>query len=273
MSDPPSAGVRDWDAATYDRVSGPQVEWGAEVLDRLPLEGDEAVLDAGCGSGRVTKLLLERLPRGRVIAVDSAPSMVEEARAALAGERAEVLAADLTELSVEAPVDVVFSTAVFHWIADHDLLFSRLHDALRPGGRLVAQCGGAGNVRRFHVLARAVGEQPPFAEHLSGWEGPWHFASPEDTGAALARTGFTEIECWLEPREVIPPEPREFIRTVCLGHHLDALPEGLRDPYLDKVAEAMGEPQEWGSVGLNIDARRPGPSLDYVRLNMAARRP
>ncbi|MBA2343455.1 MAG: methyltransferase domain-containing protein [Thermoleophilaceae bacterium] len=273
MSERPSAGVRDWDAETYDRVSAPQVEWGAEVLARLELEGDETVLDAGCGSGRVTRLLLERLPRGRVIAVDSAPSMVEEARTALAGERAEVFACDLTELSLDEPVDVVFSTAVFHWIADHDRLFSRIHEALRPGGRLVAQCGGAGNVRRFHELARGVGEEPPFAEHLAGWAGPWHFASPEDTSASLEGAGFTEIECWLEPREVTPAEPREFIRTVCLGHHLDALPEELRDPYLDRVIAAMDGPSEWGSVGLNIDARRPGPSLDYVRLNMAAKRP
>jgi len=75
--------TRDWDAATYDRVSAPQVEWARAVLERLPLEGHETVLDAGCGSGRVTQMLLERLPRGHVIAVDSAPSMVEHARAAL----------------------------------------------------------------------------------------------------------------------------------------------------------------------------------------------
>jgi trans-aconitate 2-methyltransferase len=98
--------TRDWDAATYDRVSGPQVAMAARVLDRLPLDGDETVLDAGCGSGRVTEMLLERLPFGHVIAVDEAPSMVEHARSRL-GDRATVLRASLTELELDEPVDAV----------------------------------------------------------------------------------------------------------------------------------------------------------------------
>jgi trans-aconitate methyltransferase len=171
-------GPRDWDAATYDRVSDPQVEWALEVLDRLPLRGDETVLDAGCGSGRVTRLLLERLPRGRVVAVDAAPAMVEQARAAL-GDRATVLLADLAELELDEPVDAVFSNAVFHWVADHERLFTRLHAALRPGGRLVAQCGGEGNVERFLAVARAVAEEPPFADYLAA--GPARGASRRRT--------------------------------------------------------------------------------------------
>ncbi|CAN5514465.1 hypothetical protein BH18ACT1_BH18ACT1_10740 [soil metagenome] len=67
---------RDWDAPAYERVSSPQEDWARTVLDRLPLRGDETVLDAGCGSGRVTRLLLERLPDGHVVGVDAAPSMI-----------------------------------------------------------------------------------------------------------------------------------------------------------------------------------------------------
>ncbi len=65
-----NSSAREWDAETYDAVSDPQFNWGMEVLDRLELRGDEAVLDAGCGSGRVTAELARRLPRGRLIAVD-----------------------------------------------------------------------------------------------------------------------------------------------------------------------------------------------------------
>src|SRR5919112_3663615 len=136
---------RDWDAATYERLSAPIAAMGVDVLDRLELEGDETVLDAGCGTGKVTRELHRRLPRGHVIAVDAAPSMVEQARAALP-EDVEVRQADLLELALERPVDAVLSTATFHWIGDHDRLFAVLHAALRPGGRLVAQCGAAGNV-------------------------------------------------------------------------------------------------------------------------------
>ena len=131
---------RDWDASTYHRVSTSHVEWANILLDRLDLRGDETVLDAGCGSGKVTQMLLERVPRGHVLAVDQAPSMAEHARQALDG-RATVLQADLTELELAEAVDVVFSRAVFHSIADHDALFARLFAALRPGCRLVALYG------------------------------------------------------------------------------------------------------------------------------------
>ena len=247
--------TRDWDAATYDRVSAPQVEWAERVLERLPLRGDETVLDAGCGSGRVTRLLLERLPRGRVVAVDSAPSMVEHAREALDPHRATVFRANLTELVLDEPVDAAFSNAVFHWIGDHYALFARLHEALRPGGRLVAQCGGQGNVERFHEAAKAVALEEPYAEHLAGWRGPWNFAAAEETAERLERVGFAEVETWLEPYPVAPPDPTGYLRTVCLGYHLQQLPEDLRVPYVEAVRERCGTELDY--VRLNIDAVRP----------------
>jgi trans-aconitate 2-methyltransferase len=245
--------TRDWDAAAYDRVSTPHVEWANVLLDRLDLIGDETVLDAGCGSGKVTLMLLERLPRGNVIAVDQAPSMVEHAREALDGQ-ATVLQADLTELQLEEPVDIVFSSAVFHWIADHDRLFARLFRALRAGGRLVAQCGGEGNVEHFHEAARAVGRTAPYADYLAGWTGPWNFAHPLETAGRLEGAGFSEVETWLEPYPVSPDDPEDYLRTVCLGYHLEQLPEELHACYVRAVLE------------------RAGGDLDYVRLNIVARK-
>jgi trans-aconitate 2-methyltransferase len=261
------ASPRDWDAVAYDRLSDPQVEMARAVLDRLPLRGDEVVLDAGCGAGRVTALLVERLDaaaaaqpegdrRGRVIAVDAAPSMVDRARAAL-GQRATVLQADLLDLRLPEPVDAVFSNAVFHWVLDHDRLFERLLAALRPGGRLVAQCGGEGNIGELRATARAVAAEPPFASHFAGWEDPWHYASPECTRERLERAGFDEVETWLEPWPVRVPEPLEYLRTVCLGHHVAGLPEPLREPFAAAVLERCGTPLVLAYVRLNIDARRP----------------
>jgi len=247
---------RDWDAASYDRVSDPQFGWALEQLERLPLDGDEIVLDAGCGSGRVTAELVSRLPHGRVYAVDAAPSMVEHARAAL-GDRATVLCQDLTELELPEQVDAIFSNATFHWIHDHDALFAALHRALKPGGRLVAQCGGRGNIDAFRTTADSVADEEPFAPFFEGWQRPWNYATAKETEARLQRAGFTEVSCWLEPKQVVPADPRAFVQTVCLVRHLDPLPDELRGPFVDRVLERAGEPLV----------------LEYVRLNMTARRP
>ena len=223
-----------WDAATYDVVSDPHVKWAKAVLERLPLRGDETVLDAGCGSGRVTELLIDRLPRGRVIAVDGDANMIAKARERL-GARAEVEQQDLLELRVDDPVDAIFSNAVFHWVPDHDRLFARLHAALRPGGRLVAQCGGHGNIAKVR--------------EISG-PGPWLYATGEETEARLRAAGFREARAWLEPWPVVPPEPRTFLATVCLR----TVPDAEREDTIDRVIANLGDP----------------PTLDYVRLNLEA---
>src|ERR671933_563060 len=159
--------TRSWDGAAYDRLSTPMEQLGREVMERLELRGDETILDAGCGSGRLTELLKERVPDGRVIGVDASASMIDAARERL-GPNADLRVADLVALDLGGDtVDVVFSTATFHWIADHDALFRSLRAALRPGGRLVAQCGGAGNIASIHAAARGfprtggVGPPPP----------------------------------------------------------------------------------------------------------------
>ena len=252
-----SSSTPDWDARTYHRVSAPHQDWAEVLFERLALRGDETVLDAGCGSGRVTRKLLDRLPEGRVIAVDGAPSMVAEARAALDDPRATVLQSDLVELVLDTPVDAVFSSAVFHWIADHDALFARLYAALAPGGRIVAQCGGEGNIGAFRRQADEVAAREPYAPYLADWTGPWNYASAEATAARLERAGFTEIETWLQPWDVTPPESATYLRTVCLHPYTERLPEELRDAYIADVLAETGDPVQLDYVRLDIDARRP----------------
>jgi trans-aconitate 2-methyltransferase len=248
-----NSGPREWDAETYDAVSDPQFEWGMEVLERLELRGDEAAIDAGCGSGRVTAELIERLPDGRVLAVDGSEAMIAKARESL-GERAGYLVADLSELEVEEPVDLVFSTATFHWIPDHDRLFRRLRAALKPGGRLVAQCGGEGNVARHAEAIATVAGRPEFAEHFGEASGIWNFAGAEQTEERLRAAGFAAVRCWLQPKPVRPPDPLAFTSTVTLGPLLAQLPEDLRRPFAAAVLEQSEQPLVLDYVRLNIEA-------------------
>ena len=246
----------DWDAASYHRVSGPMEAMGLAVLERLPLKGDETVLDAGCGSGRVTLHLVERVPRGQVIAVDASPAMVTEARAYLAG-RADVRQADLLELELEGQVDAILSTATFHWILDHDRLFERLFAVLRPGGRLVAQCGGHGNIRGVLAAADEVAAEPEYAPAFSGWTRASYFATAEDTAARLRRTGFESVECGLEPHPVRPEDPLAYLTTIALRDHLARLPAAQRGAFAERVVSLLPPPATVDYVRLNIDAARP----------------
>jgi trans-aconitate 2-methyltransferase len=249
---------RGWDASTYHRVSSPHVAWSQAVLDRLQLTGDETVLDAGCGSGRVTQLLLDRLPHGRVIAVDSSPEMLARAREELDPARVDVRQADLARLRLAdgEAVDAIFSNAVLHWVHDHDAAFAAFAAALVPGGRLSAQCGGAGNVAAIHAEALRAAADAGLGERFAGWDRPWNFATPEATEARLRAAGFSDVECWLQDWPVTPDEPRVYLATVCLGPHLERLEPSERERFLDAVMARLGD----------------HPTLDYVRLNIVARR-
>jgi trans-aconitate 2-methyltransferase len=251
----------DWDAATYDRVSAPQQAWAEEQLSRLTLRHGETVLDAGCGSGRITARLADLVgPRGRVYGVDAAPSMAALAVQQLQ-DRATILCQDLARLSLPEPVDAVFSNATFHWIPDHDALFAAIHRALKPGGRLVAQCGGEGNIAAFRRAIDATMAQPTFAAHFAGWPDPWNYQGPDATRARLERAGFAEVRCWLEGKPTVTEDPLEFARASVVVRHLDVLPAQLHALFLDAVMErfaAPGEPVVFDYVRLNMTARRGG---------------
>jgi trans-aconitate 2-methyltransferase len=245
--------VREWDGASYDRISATMESLGLEVLERLPLEGNEVVLDAGCGSGRIAQALAERVPHGRVIAVDQSPSMVQAARKRL-GPDFDVRVADLLELDLPEPLDAILSTATFHWIADHERLFARLHAALRPGGRLMAQCGGEGNITGLRGRVAPLLSREPYAGHFADWRAPWNYAGAEQTRERLLSAGFAEAECWLTPAPREPEHPREFLRTIVLGPHVQRLPEELRERFMDDAIAQIGQPVVVDYVRLNIDA-------------------
>ena len=249
--------ARDWDAGTYDAVGAPVQAFGHALLDRLALEGDEAVLDAGCGSGAVTQALLERLPEGRVVAADASPAMIERAREELGEDpRLQLVLADLVELELDEPVDIVFSSAVFHWIADHEALFARLHAALRPGGALLAQCGAEGNVADVRRALAVVEPEAPFAEYLAGWAGPWNFSPPHLACERLERAGFVDVNAMTHIEVVTPDDPGRFMSTMILGAHLDRLPPELHEGFVQRVTEEMEHPREMRYVRLTLSARR-----------------
>ncbi len=254
---------RDWDAAVYHRVSAPQFEWGQRVLERLELQGGERVLDAGCGTGRLTALLHARLPRGEVVAMDRSRDMTARALEHLP-RKVEVVQADLLTLPFAGSFDVVFSTATFHWVLDSAALYAGLREVLVPGGRLHAQCGGEGNLARLNARVHALMRDPRYAARFTDWHEPWLFLGADAAAAVLREAGFVNVQTRLraaparfEGRESY----REFVQVVVLADYLARI-EGVqeRDAFVDTLVEAAA-------------ADDPPFVLDYVRLELEAVRP
>lgn len=245
----------DWNASDYDATNAGIIALGRKVLDRLPLQGNETVLDAGCGTGVLTAELLQRLPDGHVIALDASPSMLQAARERFRGDpRVDVKQGDLYALDLAGrKVDAVFSTATFHWIKDHEALWQGIHGALKPGGRLVAQCGGEGNIESVRQAFLTVSARDPYADHVGGWL-PNHFAGAVETERLLLAAGFSEARCWLEPTPVFPADLSKHLREVILGAHKERLPAELFEPFAAEVDTLLGERESVDYVRLNIDA-------------------
>jgi trans-aconitate 2-methyltransferase len=257
--------MADWNAEVYARVSEPQFEWGKHVLARLPLAGDETVIDAGCGAGRLTEILVERVPRGRVVALDTSEAMLAQARKRLArfGEQVTFVRADLGTHVQEPPVDAVFSTATFHWLLDHDALFANLHASLKPGGLLVAQWGGGANLARLRGRTAALRAGEAFGRYFGDFREPWHYATADETRERLERIGFVEVSTWLEPAPVRFDDEasyREFVTHVILRDDLSRLPDdAARERFVRYLIERASEddpPYELDYWRLNADAKR-----------------
>lgn len=257
--------MSDWDAAKYHRISDPQLAWGRSVAARLAPAARERILDLGCGTGRLTEEIAAT-PGIFVVGLDRSAAMLQEA-VARQRDRGQTAALDYVRgdgaaLPFADAFDAVFSTATFHWIPDHDRLFRSVHDALKNGGRFVAQGGGSGNLEHLYGRARRLMRSQQYAPFFTSWSEPHHFENVADTERRLKGAGFERIDVSLVFAPVPFEQPdafAEFVAAVCLRHQMDSLPVEDRDGFVTRVTE-------------EAIADDPPLTLDYWRLNISARK-
>lgn len=254
---------REWDASAYHRLSEPQVSWGKKVLSGLKLRGDEVLMDAGCGTGRLTAKLLQNLPRGLVVGIDVSENMLAGARDHLRpqfGDRVHFVAADLQQLPFERAFDGIFSTAAFHWVPDHSRLFRSLFQALRPRGWLRAQCGGGPNLAGLRERMNALMTSPKYTRFFAAFRDPWVYNDAETAADLLRQAGFADVVTSVEPAMTVLDNKDaycEFVRTAILRRHLQEISDSaLRFEFVGQIARqaALDDPPY---------------SLDYWRLNLS----
>jgi len=256
-----------WNAEVYDRIGTPMRGWAQAVIEDLGLRGDEVVLDAGCGSGSVTFDLLQKLPRGKIYALDFSPEMIEKLTASIKERgitNVTPMQADLTDFRLPEPVDVVFSNAVLHWISDDDALFGSLLRATKPGGQLRAQCGGGHIYRRLMPIVDSIRQQDDFLAYLGDYCDGKNYRTPDIAVEAMKRAGWMDARASTFDAPVTfenEDEAALYLRTIILRDHVSKLPEELHEPYVRAV--------------IREDIARNGApfTADYVRLNLWACRP
>jgi trans-aconitate 2-methyltransferase len=267
----------DWNAGRYHAISDPQLEWGRRVMQRLAPKSGERILDLGCGTGRLTTILLETIGEGHVVGLDLSETMLSEAAgltvsrppitplhdASTDPSRLSFVRADGAALPFADAFDAVFSTAALHWMPDHDAVFASVYCALAPGGRFIAQCGGGPNLCTLFERAEVLMRKPAFVVHFANWRAPWEFADMATTMVRLERAGFRSVDVSLEPAPTVLPDRQayaEFIELICLRPQMQFLPASDRPAFINALADqAADDPEPF--------------TLDYWRLNLAARKP
>ena len=257
--------MSDWDANTYSQLNRPHSIWAQTVLNQLSFQGDELVLDAGCGAGNLTRNIAPLLPYGHIIALDKSKAMLAEAEIQTIDWKSHItlLRADLLYVPIQECVDLIFSNATFHWIHDHELLFREMYRILRPGGKISAQFGGGPNVKQLLHYYTQLSHEPEF-EYLAEEKLPWNFPSVADTRSHAINAGFTNIEITLiESPEVFPDIPRftRFIEKIILFPLLDKIPnEKDRSDFVTQLAVRT------------LTSEMP-LTVDYWRINFVGEKP
>jgi len=255
-----------WDAETYDTVSSIQEAWGSKVVGWRIWQGSEKVMDAGCGTGRLTKVLAGKVPSGVVYAVDIDHNMIQVASRNLkdAGN-VKFIESDISTANLPSKVDVVFSNAAIHWVHDHRRPFENFWNLLDEKGEIIIQCGGHGNLSRIISILDEIRQHGKFKEFFAGWQESWYFARPEDTSRLLHDTGFKDVQAHLTEDSATFADRDSFAlfaKTVVMKPYLARLPnQELKDQFLESFLneiESNHKSLRW--------------VMDYVRLNIRAKK-
>lgn len=281
-----------WDARTYDQVTYlVQYRWGQQVLEWRKWLGNEIVMDAGCGSGLLTKQLAKKVPRGKVYAVDIDSNMIKQARKNLQlFDNVEIMQSSFTDIKLPQKLDVVFSNSALHWLQDHRKAFRIFWEMLKPthsnnkdtadssnsignisSSQLLIQCGGYGNLQQIITLLERITHLDQFKAYFTKWKQSWYFAKPDDTNKLLEEIGYVNTRVYSNSDCIILPNRHmysRFVKTV------------VAKPYLEHLSPDNGDKLKTAFLELFLDEVKKYSNksktrwfLDFVRLNIVARRP
>jgi trans-aconitate 2-methyltransferase len=219
-----------------------QQTWARELIAQLKLQGNERILDAGCGDGKITAELARSVPHGLAVGVDASSQMIEFANKTFPSRKnanLEFYMMDARRITFQRRFDLVFSNAALHWVDDHQAFLRGAASVLRPGGRLVVSCGGKGNAHNVFLALRPELRLKRWREFFREMEAPYFFHSPEEYKKWLPRFGFEMHTVKLTPKDATYEGRAGFatwLRTTWLPY-TQRVPESLREEFIAAVAQ------------------------------------
>jgi len=229
-----------WRPEKYERSSSAQQLWAEELISKINIEGDERVLDIGCGDGKVTAKIADIVSKGSVLGIDSSKEMVRFANEKFAPERHSNLSfqeADARDLKFKEEFDLVVSFASLHWVQDHKPVLRGISRALMPGGRIFLQFGGRGNAAASLKIADEMTSEERWRRYFNGFDFRYGFFGPEEYRIWLERSSLVPLRVELIPKDMIQPSPEAFaswIETTWLPY-LERVPEDLRRDFVLEI--------------------------------------
>lgn len=259
-----------WDAQDYAKNSQNQFRWAKELFPKLKLCGNEALLDIGCGDGKITAELARCLPKGRAVGIDGSKEMISLAQKSFPSEAFPNLSfqvMDARKLSFKGEFDVVFSNAALHWIVDQNAVLKGVEKALKPGGRLLFQMAGKGNARDVLDIIYELADKEPWSHFFSGMQFPYGFYDTQEYQSFLKKAGLVAERVELFPKDMkhIGAEGLAgWIRTTWLPF-TDRLPEDLKAKFVKEIVDryVKGHPEDEAGVvhvcmiRIEVEAHKP----------------
>ena len=230
-----------WDPVEYERSSSSQYKWAMELISHIDIASDKHILDIGCGDGKITAHLAAVVPQGRVMGIDLSPEMISFAQAKFSSKDYPTLyfqVGDGACLPFCEEFDLVVSFACLHWIKDIPTVLKGVCRSLRPGGRILFQCGGKGNAAKLLDVTEEITRCEPFSDYFQGFRFPYYFYRPNDYGKWLRRAGLSPMRVELVPKDMVHQGQlglEGFIRSTWLPY-LERLPENMRAQFAREVA-------------------------------------
>ena len=194
-----------WNAQDYAKNSANQFQWAKELIPKLKLKGNEALLDIGCGDGKITAELARCLPEGRAVGVDSSEKMINLAQTTFPPKDHPNLSfqvMDARKLTFKAEFDIAFSNAALHWIVDQKAVLGGVQRSLKPGGRLLFQMAGKGNAKDILGIINELADMEPWTGYFQQMTFPYGFYDPEEYKAFLQQAGLVPERVELFPKDM-----------------------------------------------------------------------